>query len=105
MHTEQLISPAVPTLMLTDTGEKALLLMEQNHFTQLPLVNDEQYIGLVNENVLLEWEAPESPLSAGEFANYKPAVFASGHPYEALRMAAHRLSDMDCFLGPTDPLG
>lgn len=87
MLIEQLISPIVPTLMPTDTGNRALYLMEENHLTQLPLVLDQKYMGLVMENDMLDWQTPESPLSAYDFQMYKPAVFANGHPYDALRIA------------------
>ena len=40
MNIEQLISPVVPTLELTDTGSRALSLMEENNFTQLPLIEE-----------------------------------------------------------------
>jgi acetoin utilization protein AcuB len=87
MIIEQLISPVVPTLLPTDTGNKALLLMEENRVAQLPLVAEEQYMALIQENDVLDWNTPESQLSAAEFLTYKPAVFAGGHPYEALRIA------------------
>ena len=87
MIIEQLISPIVPTLMPSDTGNRALNIMEEGHFTQLPLVNEEQYLGLVQENDVLDWETPERSLDKGDFLDYKPAVFAGGHPFEALRIA------------------
>ncbi|HRO42091.1 MAG TPA: CBS domain-containing protein [Flavipsychrobacter sp.] len=87
MVIEQLISPIVPTLLPTDTGSRALYLMEENNLTQIPLVVDEKYMALVQENDLLDWETPESPLSKASFLTYRPAVFASGHPYEAMRVA------------------
>ncbi len=87
MVIEQLISPVVPTLLPTDTGSRALSLMEQNNLTQLPLVADEKYMALVQESDVLDWDTPESPLSKASFLNYRPAVFASGHPFEALRVA------------------
>jgi acetoin utilization protein AcuB len=93
MIIEQLISPIVPTLVPTDTGSRALLLMDENNFTQLPLVADDKYMALVQENDVMDWEAPESPLSAAGFLNYRPAVFSTGHPFEALRIAhQHNLS-------------
>ena len=61
--------------------------MEENNLTQLPLVSDEKYMALVQENDVLDWNTPESPLSKATFLNYRPAVFASGHPFEALRIA------------------
>jgi acetoin utilization protein AcuB len=87
MLIEQLISPIVPTLMPSDTGSRALHLMEENHLTQLPLVIDEKYMALVQENDILDWQTPESPLSAADFLQYRPAVFSNGHPFEALRIA------------------
>lgn len=84
---EQLISPIVPTLLPTDTGSRALFLMEENNLNQLPLISDEKYMALVQENDVLDWKTPESPLNKADFLNYRPAVFASGHPFEALRVA------------------
>lgn len=85
---EQLISPIVPTLMPTDTGNRALHLMEENNLTQLPLVAEEQYMGLVQENDVLDLDEPDAQLNKADFLlNYRPAVLASGHPYEALRIA------------------
>jgi len=87
MITQELISTTLPTLSPDDTGERALSLMEENKVHQLPLVSDEHYVGLVQENDLLEWDTPESPLTAAAFLNYKPAVFSGSHPFDALRIA------------------
>src|SRR5579885_3352336 len=87
MIIEQLISPIVPTLVATDTCSRALFLMEENNLTHLPLVTEEQYIALVEESDLLDWETPEAQLNTADFLDYKPAVFATAHPYDALRIA------------------
>lgn len=87
MLIEQLISPVVPTLLPTDTGSRALHLMEEHHLSQLPLLTDAKYVALVQEHELLDWHTPEGPLSGADFLHYKPAVFASGHPFDALRVA------------------
>ena len=87
MTIEQLISPSVPKLSLADTGTQALSLMQENNVTQLPLVNEGKYVALITEENLFDWDKPESPLSASDFLDYKPAVFAQGHPFEAMRIA------------------
>ena len=87
MVIEQLISPIVPTLVPTDTGNRALYLMEENNFNQLPLVAEEKYMGLVKENDVLDWPDPHQKLNDAGFLNFRPAVLANGHPYEALRIA------------------
>jgi acetoin utilization protein AcuB len=87
MNVEQLISPAIPTLVPADTGNQALALMEENNVTELPVVLDDNYIGLVLESDVLDWTKPGSALSGSDFLTYKPAIIASGHPFEALRLA------------------
>lgn len=87
MVIEQLISPVVPTLIPSDTGDKALLLMDESNLEQLPLVLEDKYMALVQEDDLLDWDKQESALQSADFLGYKPAVLASGHPYEAIRLA------------------
>jgi acetoin utilization protein AcuB len=87
MVIEQLISPLVPVVMPSDTGTRALNLMEEANITQIPLVSDDKYLALVQENDLLDWGTSDRPLSMADFLNYRPAVVASGHPYEAMRVA------------------
>ena len=87
MIIEQLISPVVPTLLPTDTGTKALVLMEENNLTQLPLVLEDKYMALIQENDVLDLDNTDAQLNAADLLNYKPAVFANGHPFEALRVA------------------
>jgi acetoin utilization protein AcuB len=87
MIIKQLISPVVPTLLPTDTGNRALFLMEENSLNQLPLVAEEKYMALVNETDVLDWEKPDSELGGAGFLNYKPSILTTGHPYDALRIA------------------
>jgi acetoin utilization protein AcuB len=86
MTLENIISHEVPTLKPEDTGNKALDLMEENKFTQLPVVSDDNYITLVQEADIMEWKDPESALSAAELSSFKPAIPASAHPYEGMRV-------------------
>ena len=86
MNVEQLISAAVPILMPGDTGNRALELMEENNFTQLPVVEEDNYIALVQESDVLDWKMPHEALNTTGFLNYKPAIIVSAHPFEALRL-------------------
>jgi CBS domain-containing protein len=61
--------------------------MDEAHLTQIPLVVDNKYLALVREVDMLDWSTPESPLGLADFLTYRPAVLASGHPYDALRVA------------------
>src|ERR1017187_7299251 len=86
MNIEHLISSAVPALSPTDTGDRALELMDKNNFTQLPVVSEDNYIALVQESDILDWKKPGDALSTSGFLNYRPAIMASNHPFEALRL-------------------
>jgi CBS domain-containing protein len=90
MLIEQLISPEVPTLTPSDTGSRALFLMEETHLTQLPMVKDNEYVGLIQENDVLDWETPERALDSVDFARYRPAVSVAAHPYDAMRIASEQ---------------
>lgn len=87
MIIEQLISPLVPTLSFADTGNRALGLMEENNLAHLPLLAEEKYMALVHENDVMDWDMPETSLSGADFLHFKPAILASAHPYDALRIA------------------
>ncbi len=86
MSLELLISPIVPTLSPTDTGFRALALMEENNLSQLPMVGEDHYMALVQENDVLDWKEPQSAISTASFVNYRPAIGAGAHPFEALRL-------------------
>lgn len=90
MLIDQLISPIVPTLLPSDTGSQALYMMEEAHLTQLPMVKNEEYIGLIQEHDVLDWDTPERALDNADFLHYRPAVSISGHPFDAMRIASEQ---------------
>ncbi len=87
MASQNLISPAVPTLLPEDTGNRALALMEENNLEHIPVVADDKYMALVQEGEVLDWDTPDEPLAKSDFLRYSPAVRAALHPYEAIKVA------------------
>jgi acetoin utilization protein AcuB len=87
MDTKSLISFELPVLSLNDSGEKALRLMNEYHVFHLPLVQRDNYLALISEDDILDWDTPEEPLSLAEFLTFRPAVFEESHPYEAVKIA------------------
>jgi acetoin utilization protein AcuB len=51
-------------------------LMNEFRIFHLPLVDRDNYIALVSEDDLLDWDTPEEALSHAEFLNFRP--MASG---------------------------
>lgn len=87
MTTGKLIAYQMPALSLTDTGEKALRLMNEYRVFHLPVIQKDNYIALISEDDILDWDTPEEPLSLAEFLTFRPAIDANAHPYEAIKIA------------------
>ncbi len=86
MLAQELISSVVPVLHPMDTGAKALRLMNEYHLTQLPMVTDNKYVGLVEEDDIIDWEDPDLLLETAAGSVFKPAVLEGAHFYEALKL-------------------
>ncbi len=78
MTAAELISNHIPTLQATDTVRQALDFMKEHRITELPVVKDHKYIGLVHEEEL-EFEAETSTVETfmhnGVPARINPADF------------------------------
>ena len=94
MIARELIS-SVPALHPSDTGTKALRLMNEYHLTQLPMVADNKYLALVAEDDILDMENQDAPLQSLEPNGTRPAIMEYAHFYEALklRLQAIRIAD------------
>lgn len=86
MSIQKIITYDIPTILPTDTGDTALRLMEEHKVQHLPVVAEEQYLALVTEQDMLEWDTPEKAISESDFLRYSPAVITGGHAYEAMRL-------------------
>jgi CBS domain-containing protein len=87
MDAGKLILHELPTLSLQDSGDRALLLMNEYKVFHLPLVDRDNYLALISEDDILDWDTPEMTLSHAEFVTFRPAVFEKSHPSEAVKIA------------------
>ena len=90
MLARDLISTVVPVLHPLDPGSRALRLMNEYHLPQLPLVLENKYLALVEEDDILDLEDPEISLENMEYNGPKPAIAENAHFYDAVR-AFHEL--------------
>ena len=86
MSMTQLIAPLLPALAPSDSGTRALELMEENDCTQLPLVSDDHYLALIQEKDLLDTASSNGSLGELAILAFRPAILSTAHPYEALRL-------------------
>lgn len=87
MLATELISPIIPVVNELDSPARALRLMNEFHLSQLPLVEEDQYVCLLEENGLLDLDDPEILLKNVDLPYLKPAVRANAHFFEALKLA------------------
>jgi predicted transcriptional regulator len=84
---KDLISASVPVLSLNDTVFQALQLMTDYHLSHLPVISDDKFMGLVNEDQLLNIEDDSQTLEKCLLHFSLLAVNANMHFMEAVRMA------------------
>ncbi|QJB34150.1 CBS domain-containing protein [Chitinophaga oryzae] len=86
MTARELIS-TVPILQPSDAGAKALRLMNEYHLTQLPMVVENKYMALVEEDQIMDLEEPEIKLESIHYngAN-RTAIQEGAHLFEALKL-------------------
>lgn len=88
-----LISDVVLPLKKSDRVALALRMMDENRVSHLPVVEDDHYLGLLSENVLLAAEDENSPVQ--DYCTALPKHFIPGqeHFYLALKiMCEHKLT-------------
>jgi acetoin utilization protein AcuB len=86
MHCQQVLSPVVPVLSLNDNPDKALQLMDEYNLTQLPIVENGTFMGIVKEDGLLDLSDTETSFSKINNEFFKPAILSTSHVYEAVKI-------------------
>lgn len=86
MLNKDLISSSIPPLSLTDTVYQALHLMTDHHLSQLPVIAEDKYLGLVTEDQLLNAANEEDTLENLQREFSRLSVNANLHFSEAVKM-------------------
>ncbi len=86
MIASELISEAIPCLKTSDTGEKALLWMDTYRISHLPVVNNEEFLGLVSDNDVLDHNCLSDPIGFHKLSQIKPFVFDLQHIFEVIEI-------------------
>jgi acetoin utilization protein AcuB len=83
---KDLISSSIPPLSLTDRVYVALQLMTDNHLSQLPVVSEDHYLGLVTEDQLLNAENDQDTLESLHREMSHLSINGNLHFSEAIKM-------------------
>ena len=84
MIAKQLISEVIPSLRLTDTGQKALNWMEVFRISHLPVVDNHEYIGLIADKGIYDLNLIEKKFDDCRENMLSPHVHSGQHIYEVV---------------------
>lgn len=92
MIAEELINHMLPPLKLTDEANKAIAWMEEFRCGQLPVVDNEKFLGFISEESILEQNDLAKRVSEFDLLGDDCIVSDDSHFYEVLKVAGdHKL--------------
>ncbi len=85
MNAQQLIDYSIVPLKVTDTGSDALTIMEDYNLSHLPIVKDNQLLGVISEDDILQFDIDKA-IETYQIGLRRGFVANSDHLYEVLSM-------------------
>lgn len=106
MIAKELISHEIPPLKTSDTGLEALNWMMFFKVSHLPIVNNEQFLGLISEDDIYDLNNPNKVMGNHKLSLFMAFANQNQHIYEVLEIAARLklsvipvVNDSKLFLG------
>ena len=88
MLAQDLLSDSITPLKTSDTGTKALKLMKDYKVSHLPIVNNEQLLGLISENDIIEHHNLNDAIGNHRLSLTGAVVTYDKHIYEILKIVS-----------------
>jgi acetoin utilization protein AcuB len=88
MVAKDLISEIIPSLKTSDSGQTALNWMEIFRVSHLPIVNNQDFLGLISDSDIYDINQPEEPIGNHSLKLFKPYVDAEQHIFEVIGLAS-----------------
>jgi len=88
MLAKDLLSEVIPALRTSDTGQKALYWMDIFRISHLPIVNNEDYLGLISDKDIYDLNMAEEPIGNHTLSLSRPYVYENQHIFEIIHLAA-----------------
>ena len=86
MIASELISYDIPPLKLSDTGVKALDWMEEFKTSELPVVDGNEYMGVISESEILDRNNIDDSIKSYNLTLKKPFAQAQQHLFEVISL-------------------
>lgn len=88
MLAKDLISEIIPSLKTSDTGQTALNWMEIFRISHLPIVNNQDFLGLLSDTDIYDLNQPDEPIGNHKLTLFKPYVTTEQHLFEVIGLTA-----------------
>jgi CBS domain-containing protein len=88
MVAKDLISEVIPSLKTSDLGQTALNWMEVFRVSHLPIVNNQDFLGLISDADIYDMNQPGEPIGNHTLTLLKPYVTSEQHIFEVIGLAA-----------------
>src|SRR6201996_9298418 len=86
MFAVELIADAIPPVHTSDSVQKVLDRMVEFRVRHLPIVNEEQFLGLLAESDILPETDSQTPIGALALSLVNPYVREDQHVYDVIRL-------------------
>ncbi len=94
MTAHELINHMIPPLKMKDDAHKAILWMEELRSNELPVVDQEEFKGVLTEDMILELNDVDKLVSEFELLHPKCFVNENTHFYDVLKVASEHKAKM-----------
>jgi len=88
MIAKELISEVISPLKTSDSGQTALNLMEVFKVSHLPIVNNQEFLGLISDSDIFDMNQPDEPIGNHALTLLKPFVKTNQHIFEVIGLVA-----------------
>jgi predicted transcriptional regulator len=88
MVAKDLISEVIPSLKTSDLGQTALNWMEIFRVSHLPIVNNQEFLGLISDADIYDMNQANEPIGNHELALIKPFIYSEQHIFEVIGLAS-----------------
>ncbi len=102
MLAEELINQMIPPLKMNDSSQTALNWMEVFHLTQLAVVDERMYKGIIDEDSILEKNNPNLPISDYRLSYPDIAIKGGAHYYDVINLATQNHLQLIPVIGNTN---
>jgi predicted transcriptional regulator len=88
MLAKDMISEVIPALKTSDLGQTALNWMEIFRISHLPIVNNQDFLGLISDADIYDMNQAEEPIGNHYLTLIKPYVQTEQHIFEVIGLAS-----------------